>query len=175
MSGALIEVDDAVVIDALGRLAAAGGDPRGFLVNVGEILVASTRQRFRDEADPEGRPWAPLNPLYAAGKPAGKKILEASGQLSHDSIVYQLAATELVVGTNRPHARVHQFGATIVPKSAAALVFSMGGETIRVKSVTVPARRFLGISADDRERIVEAADDFFADAVGGAGQAGAVP
>ena len=169
MTGVLIEVDDAVVIDALGRLAAAGADPRGFLTNVGEILVASTKERFRTEKDPEGQPWAPLNPLYAAGKPAGKKILEASGQLSHESIVYQIADTQLEVGTNRPHARVHQFGAIIVPKSAAALVFEMGGETFRVKSVTVPARRFLGISAEDRERIVEAADDFFADLAGGSG------
>ena len=172
MTGVLIEVDDAVVIDALGRLAAAGADPRAFLVNVGEILVASTQERFRTETDPEGQPWAPLNPLYAAGKPAGKKILEASGQLAR-SIVYQIAEDELVVGTNRPHARVHQFGATIVPKSAAALVFSMGGETVRVKSVTVPARPFLGISSEDRERIVEFADDFFAVLVGGTGGAGA--
>ncbi|WP_333822853.1 phage virion morphogenesis protein [Pinisolibacter sp.] len=172
MTGVLIEVDDAAVIDALARLGAAGDNPHGFLENIGEILLKSTRERFRTETDPEGKPWAPLNPLYAAGKKAGTKILEASGQLA-STIVYQIAESALVVGTNRPHARVHQFGATIVPKSGAALVFSMGGETIRAKSVTVPARPFLGVSTEDRERIVEFADDFFADLAGGAG--GAAP
>lgn len=166
MTGTTITVDDAAILAALDGLTAATADLAPLWAAIGEVLVSSTKERFREERDPVGNAWAPLNRLYAATK-KGTGILKESGQLAW-SIVWQVASDTLFVGTNRPHARVHQFGAVIKPVTAAALVFEMGGETIRVASVTVPARPFLGISSADREAILDTIADFLDLATGGA-------
>ncbi len=165
MTGVTLKVDDQDVLAALGALAEAAEDLAPVLKAIGEDWQASTKRRIEVEEDPNGTRWAALNPLYARDK-KGPGILRESGQL-FGSIVYEVAGNELEVGTNRPHARVHQFGAKIVPKTAAALVFQMGGETFRRQSVTVPARPFLGISVADREAALDAIADYLDLATGG--------
>ena len=44
-----------------------------------------------------------------------------------------------------------------MPKSATALVFSVGGRVIRAKKVTMPARPYIGLSGEDRAELVQAA------------------
>ncbi len=168
MSGATftLSVDDATVLLALDGLADAPSDLAPLWKAIGEDMVSSTKERFRTETDPEGRPWAPLNPLYAETK-KGAGILKESGQLAW-GIAWQIEGDALEWGTNRPHARVHQFGAVIKPKTAAALVFELGEKTIRVKSVTVPRRSFLGISEEDRRTILDTMADWLDAATGGA-------
>jgi phage gpG-like protein len=61
----------------------------------------------------------------------------------------------VVVGTNAPYAGVHQRGATIRAKPGKRLAFRIGRATIFARSVTIPARPFLGVSQEDREEIVE--------------------
>jgi len=173
MTGVTIRVDDEAVLAALGGLAEATADLAPVLEGIGEVLQRSTKDRIEQEVDPAGNPWVRLNPIYAKTK-KGPGILRESKQL-WGTIVYEVAGDEVTVGTNRPHARVHQFGATIVPKTAAALVFQMGGETFHLKSVRIPARPFLGISATDRERILDTIADALDAAVGGALTGGAEP
>lgn len=157
MTGTRIAVDDVEVVLALGRLIYAIGHPEPALRNIGEHLRQTTIDRFETETAPDGTPWAPLNPLYAATK-KGRGILKESGELKRE-IVYQIAGSgptsELLVGTNRPHAWVHQEGATIRPKNAAALVFSLGATTIFATNVAIPARPFLGISRRDRPELLQ--------------------
>ena len=70
MAGATlhVEVDDARVRVALDRLQAAGTDLRPVMEDVGEYLLRTTRERFRDREDPDGASWAPLSPAYRARK-----------------------------------------------------------------------------------------------------------
>lgn len=156
MTGVRIVVDDEDVVAALGRVIAATGNPEPALRNIGEHLRQTTIDRFETETAPDGTPWAPLNPLYAATK-KGRGILKESGELQRE-IVYQIAgagpSAELLVGTNRPHAWIHQEGATIRPMSSAALVFRLGATRIFAKSVTIPARPFLGVSEADRAEVI---------------------
>jgi phage virion morphogenesis protein len=161
-----IKVDDSEVLAALQRLIDKGRDPAPMLSAIGLILAASTRERIKDEKSPDGTPFAPLNPLYKKGK-KGPGILRESQTLFR-TIVSQVEGNSVFVGTNRPHARVHQFGATIRPKTAAALVFQMAGQTICRGSVIIPPRPFLGISKQDREDIVELIEDEIAGAIDGA-------
>ena len=81
------------------------------------------------------------------------------------SIIWQLASSGVEIGSNVIYARAHNEGATIVPKNAAALMFSMGGQTFMVKSVTIPRRQFLGFSSEDQVRIKEIIEDHFLDAI----------
>jgi phage gpG-like protein len=80
----------------------------------------------------------------AAGK-AGKPLVD-KGML-RNSIVARATADGVEVGTNLKYAKVHQFGATIVPKKAKRLVFpGPNGEFIFARRVTVPARPYMPIN-----------------------------
>jgi phage virion morphogenesis protein len=150
MSGAMITW--ALAGDAAKRLAAIEGGPARALKPIGQALLASTHERFRDEAGPDGAKWAPLHPAYAAFK-RGPGILRGSalsGGLM-DSITDEVseAAGSVEVGTNKPYGAIHQFGGVIKPKRGKALAFRLGGRLVLGKKVTIPARPYLGISAED--------------------------
>jgi phage virion morphogenesis protein len=154
MAGAQIKitVKDKPVTDALARLVRGGGPLIACLKNIGVALVKSTRARFAAQAGPDGKPWAKLNPDYAKGK-RGPKILQEHGHLL-GSIVYQLTGRRLAVGTNLVYGAIHQFGGVIVPRSASALVFRMGGHLVFARKVTIPARPYLGVSPGDQKTIL---------------------
>lgn len=160
MTGKSITVDDADVNDALARLLRAAGDVTPALKNIGEYGAKTTRRRFIDQVDPDGNPWAALNPLYAETK-KGPGILRGQTR-TLSQIGWQIADNGGVEwGSNEVYARIHNEGGTIVPKSAAALVFSMGGRTFKVKKVTLPKRQFLGNNASDIDNILDIVMDHF--------------
>lgn len=155
MSGVSISVtiQDRAVQEAFRTLAFRMGNTRPVMAAIGTELVASTHMRFVTQTDPEGNAWQALNTAYAATK-RNTRILTESGRL-RDSINAQAGQDEVRVGTNVIYARVHQEGATIVPKDASALVFFIGGDLVKAKSVTLPARPYLGISAEDETSVAE--------------------
>ena len=147
--------DDGAVLESLDRLAAAFSDTRPLLRTIGAYGLDSTRLRFQSESAPDGSAWAALSPAYAALKGGGRNILYASGALMN-SLTFEAGANEVSWGSNRIYAAVHQFGATILPKNAQALRFPLGLAGVRyayAKSVTIPARPYLGLSMADREEI----------------------
>lgn len=166
MAGAQIKIDDAEVMGAIRKLIELSGNMTGALKNAGEYERQSTIDRIEAEKTPEGTPFTPLNPLYAETKKGPGILRGESGDLA--SIVYQLGQDEVEVGTNSNHGAIHQFGGTIKPKNAAALVFEMGGQTFKVKSVKIPARPYVGISAADREELLAIFQDYIVEASGGA-------
>ncbi len=147
-----IRVEDAAVKAAFERLIALAGDPRAALADIGEGLLGTTKDRFREERAPDGSLWAPLSPEYAArklrqrGKP---KILQLRGHL-FATLVYQVFPGHVAVGTNRIYGAVHQFG------------FPAKG---------IPARPYLGITEEDQVDAVAILEDHIQRALGGAGAA----
>lgn len=161
MAGTAITTDDARVDAALAALYAAADDLAPVLKNIGEHEAAATKRRFFDGKDPEGNPWAALNPLYRKTKKGPGILRGESGDLARE-IVWQMAGDSAVdIGSNIVYARIHNLGGVITPKNAAALVFSMGGQTFKVKSVTMPQRQFLGWSAADIEEVLAIVQDHF--------------
>ena len=78
-----------------------------------------------------------------------------------DSIDYAATPTKVMVGSNLPYARIHQYGGTIRPKKAKRLIFKgPGGEKIVAKQVTIPARPYLGVSKADMEEVRATMEDF---------------
>ena len=176
-AGVSLKVDDSAVLGALSRLIAAGGNVQGVLKDIGERLVPSTKARFVSQTSPDGVPWKPVNPDYAKEKEEqgfGSSILTRGRDL-RDGIHSQVDASSVEVGSNKIYARIHQLGGTIKPKAdrktengrPAALVFSIGGRIVKRASVTIPARPFLGLSADDREEIEAIIETWLADALAG--------
>lgn len=112
------------------------------------LIRESTRERIiAGGPAPDGSAWKPNR----AGR---TPILHLSGALAR-SIDYLVAGTRAVIGSGLIYARIHQEGGVIVPKSASALVFQVGNQVYRVKKVTMPARPYIGLSAEDRSELVQ--------------------
>ena len=67
------------------------------------------------------------------------------------TLAWQVIGSDTVaMGSNKKYAATHQFGASFGrPKKAKALAIPTIAGVIFAKKVTLPARPFLGLSADD--------------------------
>lgn len=155
-----IAVDDAKVQAKIAQL--AGADMKPAFEAVGRVIATRVRLCFKLGIDPWGSPWVAIKwraprrtndrkrlsatgRRQAAANAAGKagQPLRDTGRMNR-SITSVADATGVTVGTNVKYARVHQHGATIVPKTAKRLVFpGPDGTLIFAKKVTIPARPFL--------------------------------
>lgn len=129
-------------------------EPTELMTAIGAMGESQTRRRITDEkTSPEGETW---KPNLSEGD-----ILVATGQNLLASVAYTASADEAEWGAAWEWAHVHQFGATIKPKEADRLVFSLGGRTVFAKEVTIPARPFVGLSDDNRSEIIDLVTDHF--------------
>lgn len=138
------------VVSEIERLMQRIGEPTPLQRAIGITLVASTKRRFTESRAPDGSTWRPLSPYTIRRRRRGRgrrrsaKPLLDTGRL-RNSITYRVAGEVLYVGTNVEYAGIHQFGA----RGAG-----------RHHRVVIPARPFLGISRDDREKIEHIIQDF---------------
>ncbi len=179
MTAIKIEIRDEGVMAAFNRLIAAGEDPSPVMRLIGERLAESTKERFERSVSPSGQPWKPLaKSTYAqliagskrnvtkkgrlsalgAERVMGRKPLVKSGILA-DTITYQLEGqNSVLIGTPMEYGFVHQFGGaktyTIVPRIKKALWWPGADHPLK-KTVhpPLPARPFLGVSAEDESTI----------------------
>ena len=178
MSDAItLRLDDAEVIARLNQIAERIGNMTPAMQAIGEILAESAKHRFDTSTDPEGKRWAPNAPATVLARIAqisgayspktgkltkkgatvamNKKPLVATGMLQ-DSIRYQVRPDGMGVeiGTNRfagewaGGAAVHQFGR---------------------EDGSIPARAFLGISAEDRIAVLDVLNLFLEQSTGAKG------
>lgn len=149
MSGVEIRIDiqglDAVVAK-LERMSLL--DAALVLEDAGALIESQTRRRINDEkTSPDGAAWAPNK--------AGTSILVKSGHLLA-SIHYEVGGNEVRVGSGLVYAAIHQFGGTITPKNSSHLVFpGLDGGLVFAKSVTLPARPYLGLSGENLAELEE--------------------
>lgn len=164
MTGSMFEVtlDDGTIQAAFERLAEGYENPQPLFEKIGAYGVRSTQERFISQTAPDGSAWRAWRPAYAELRGPGS-ILTRSGALAQ-SLNFQAGLSEVRWGSPMVYAAVHQFGATIAPKEKPALSFQLvfGGrpEWVHVKSVTIPARPYLGLGDVDREEIVALAGDY---------------
>jgi phage gpG-like protein len=83
----------------------------GLVAHVGEWLRIVIRRTFtQTQASPEGVPWQPLTPKYAARK-KGPGILRETGALFEQSTrAVAIQGNKITAGSTLPYAAVHQFG-----------------------------------------------------------------
>lgn len=142
-----IEVQDAEVRAAFQRMLAGGASPREYLDAIGNTVAQNTRLRFIESRSPEGAPW---RRVLRGGQP-----LRDTGTHLMNAISHRVEGDSVVVGVPYAWASVHQFGAIIRAKLRPYLRFKVGQRWASKKEVTIPARPFLGISADDRIGITQ--------------------
>lgn len=178
MSGIRIEVEfaDGGLGAALRRGIQLGEQPRDLMQAGAEVIEFSTRRRFETGTGPDGIAWIPSN-RPARGvekrrrkgtpKPAHRTLVDTGALLG--SIRSEVGDNTAVVGsdgtaTSAKYAAVHQFGATILPKSGEFLVFTgPDGGLIFARKVVIPARPFMGVDGQDRADLIEAFTGVLAD------------
>lgn len=107
------------------------------LAEIGAMLLTATQDRFEQEKAPDGTPWEPL------ATPVGRPMLRDTVRLFH-SLTYAVGRNQVEIGTNVVYARIHQ----------------MGGETGRDHASEIPARPYLGLSAEDEREALDIVTDY---------------
>lgn len=178
MAGARIEVTEDTATPALAEAAKGlSGDARRLMLeDIGEYLTRTTRERAAREISPDGQPWLPLSPAYKRWKDQkrpGVPMLKFDFHMLGDMLSHQVVGNELLVGTNAPYGAAHQFGATIKHEARKQDIYrrvdrdgnmeagfvkrrrSNFAQSVDVAEHTteVPARPWLGISAEDEQEI----------------------
>lgn len=109
---------------------------------LGSELESQTRRRLTEEKTaPDGSEWDEWSESYAARRPAKGGLLELEGNLV-DSITYQVGHDAVTVGSNLIYAARQQDGDE--------------GDS------GIPARPYLGVSADNLEDLGELVVKFLA-------------
>ena len=162
MAGASVEAFDFSKA-AAPVLAIPGAAPQ-LLRAIGFALAGSVKARIQAGRSPDGTPFVPLARGRRRG---GSRPLLDTGTL-RNSISFAVSGGSVSVGTNLVYASVHQFGATLT-RRARSKAARPGGVTPLPGSartnplpgsartslapvavvVSVPARPYLGVSAED--------------------------
>ncbi|MGH8435517.1 MAG: phage virion morphogenesis protein [Pseudomonas sp.] len=187
MAGATLEFDSQAVLAAINEAAEAMGNPTPMLENMGEYLLQRTEDRFASQTAPDGTPWQALSPRYQRSKKKNRdKILTFNGYLGKH-FAYQINGSELLVGTNRVYAAIHQFGGELQRQARQSTVYfkqSKKGDigkrfvkktesnfaqdvNIGAYTIRIPARPFLGTSAADDDVLLQIAMKYIQPGISG--------
>lgn len=117
--------------------------------DIAKVGEDETIARIREGGPaPHGADWPARHPAYDNPRPP----LNLTGALG-DSIESEADDDTVVWGSSLVYARIHQLGGTIVPRASRALFFTLGGSDVIARSVTIPARPYLGYGAPERQSV----------------------
>lgn len=151
-----LTLDDVRAHSVLSHWIDAGSDTLELMDAIGGALRDNVIDRFEHGRAPDGTAW----PKSRRAAQTGGQTLVDKGRL-RGSITYEPERDEVTVGTNAIYAAIHQFGGVIKAKTAKGLSFTLpgfaaeGGQEgfVNVRSVTMPARPFVGIGPEDVDAI----------------------
>ena len=140
MTGVTLKIDfeTSELRSALERLQRQAKTLRPALTEIGEYLLAATEDRFAEQVDPAGRPWAPLSPGYRAKKRRHQDLILMLDGYLKGTLAKRVSAARLEIGSNRIYAATHQLG------DAAR---------------NIPARPFLGLASADKAEMLAILED----------------
>jgi len=180
--GVKITCDTSKILNAVGKL--AEGDFTVPLQRMGQRLIMSTAENFKNEQSPGGEDWKPLAGITKALRRRGKKdgepkILQDSGRLRNSvtsQVTMNIDKTSLEFGTNVEYAKTHQFGGsstiTVIRKKNVKKKSGKYGKrpfaTAYTKTIQVPARPFLGVKEADKEVFKKILKDWYKETFNGA-------
>lgn len=143
-----IQVDDAKAQRWFGELLRRAQDLSGLMRDIGEAMKDSSQGRFKTSTAPDGTPWLPLR------DGSGRRPLLDTGRM-RDDISPDSGPDWVEIRAGAKQARWHQEGTdpyVILPKSGKALAFD-GVARRKVNHPGLPARPFIGLSAEDEGQI----------------------
>lgn len=142
-----VDWDPGRTVIALDRLIAA--DRGELLESLAQLGEQQTKRRISSEKEsPTGEAWAAWSSQYAESRHGGNSLLQGDGDLLDSIAAGKPAGDEIAWGSNLIYAAVHQFGHTFDDAWGKGI------------EATVPARPYLGLSADNEREMVMVAEDF---------------
>lgn len=152
MSAVKIDFQSAVLTNYLSQVLRKVSDTRPILADIGELLMETTKRRFSLSTAPDASKWARnskvtidrylgLFKTKKASRSASKKPLIGETKSLMTTIYYQVGPGAVRIGSPMIYSAMQQFGGT------RAKYPNLWGD--------IPARPFLGLSADDRASIVD--------------------
>ena len=159
-----IELKSEAVEAALDRAARALDDTTPLMLDLGELLTRSTKERFAKGVSPDGIRWAPKSQTtlerYGSRKSNRvdiRPLFGPSGALN-STIYHESGRDQTLVGSPMIYAAVQQFG-------AAKGAFGRMKNGAAIPWGAIPARPFLGISAEDTVDIVITVEEYLTGAL----------
>lgn len=145
MAGTALVFDLSALAARAQQVAALADFDTGALLDaIGQEVAEQTRERLMyDKESPDGVPWLAWSDAYAETRHSGHSLLVSNGHLA-DSIQHVVAGNNVEVGSNLVYAAIHHFG---------------GAEV----GMPIPARPYLGISAQNEQDLTGLLNDFFSD------------
>ena len=147
-----IVIKDDQISAALDRIAAALTDPLPLMQELGDYLVDSTKKRFPTGTAPDGSVWAPKSPVTLARYPGSSAPLIGESKSLSQNISANAFSDRVEWGSPMVYAAMQQFGGT-----KAAFPHLWGD---------IPARPFVGLSAEDQTSVLDIIGDYVLDAAG---------
>ncbi len=137
-------LDDRPARAALEAARSRSQDLTPALRSIGRAGVNQTRRRFQTAQGPDGSPWK-------KGRKTSGQTLILSDLLLRSISDRPPVGDAVEWGSNRIYAGVHQTGAVIRAKTSKGLRFRVGANKgwVTKQQVTIPARPYLGVNADD--------------------------
>lgn len=135
-----VTVDSQAVQRALRDLEIGARRMGSAFKDIGERLINTTGERFRDSQGPDGVTWERNSPATLARKKSDRPLIGETGRLE-DQINYDANDQSVLVGSGMEYAAMQQFGGK---KSDFPYL-----------GADIPARPFIGLSADDENEIGE--------------------
>ncbi len=159
-----IQADTAATEAALARLEGALDDPSPLMQDIGELLVVSTKKRFAEGVSPDGVRWAPKSQttlerygIRRSNRIDIRPLFGPSGALN-STIYADPSRDEVLVGSGLVYAAVQHFG-------AAKGAFGTMSNGSPIPWGNIPARPFLGVSAEDEVGIAATVEDYLTGAL----------
>ena len=111
---------------------------RELMDKISQDMRKSVHDRLRTSTGPNGEQWATVG--YRKGRP-----LVITGSL-RDSLKHSYSKNKAVLGTDDIRARLHQYGGLIQAKNKPYLIFKVGDNWVKKKSVYIRARPYIGFN-----------------------------
>ncbi|MFN4003324.1 MAG: phage virion morphogenesis protein [Hylemonella sp.] len=159
----VIEYDDAQVRQALARLASRSASLAPAMSAIGNAVRYDIMERFDSSTAPDGSRWKPLTAaaiVSRARRSAGSGVKKRRAETLR---AFTVGAKPLLdIGLLRNSVRVASVSDSAVVVSAGggrrekiAAIHNFGGQAGRGRKVRIPARPFMGVSAEGKAEIMD--------------------
>ncbi|MBQ9206865.1 MAG: phage virion morphogenesis protein [Treponema sp.] len=142
MAGAVVEIgfdELRALCSRLNKMALTPSERKDLLGSVGEEMITQTKDRFAEKKTPDGDDWADIaqstkdyyKRKFGTANPYNGILWRQGGLM--DSLTQEVGSWSVLVGATKIYAAVHQYG---------------------YMWKNIPARTYIGLSADDKTEIV---------------------
>jgi phage virion morphogenesis protein len=169
MAGANITItlQNAAARRTLAMLVLRGTKMKPVFQSITAALLSSTPQRFQDQRDPEGNPWVPLAPSTILARLGGVGRIKTKKGFARKNAAARIGNLKILIDRGLLLAslttRADDDGGQVGTNKIQAALMQLGGtpDMANAGARAVPARPYLGVSADDEREIAQLLTTYF--------------